>query len=78
MCFPQPVEHRTRTKNKAKNDAEMLGDNSTMGFASWPGRGRFAPSLALSGGYLTSEAKSTARNRLNSRRIEEPPEPRLI
>lgn len=51
-----------------------------MGFAAapWPARGRFAPSLALSGGCLTSEAKSTAGNHLNSRRIKEPTEPRLI
>lgn len=56
----------------------MIGDNSTMSFAPWPARDRFAPSCALSGGYLTSVAESTAGNHLNSRRMEEPPEPRLI
>lgn len=55
----------------------MIGDNSPMVFAPWPARGRFAPSLDLSQGCLTSETKSTAGNHLNSRRIEEPPEAKL-
>lgn len=71
------TQNQNKEQSQDKNDAEILGDNSTMCFAPWPGRGRFASSLALSGGYLTGEAKSTARN-LNSRRIKEPPEPSFI